>query len=48
MCYEVKRAEGEPKHKKVSGIHTLDQFGALQVDAIKVKELCVPSEKVIE
>ena len=47
LCYEVKRAEGEPKHEDVSGIHTFNQFGALQVDAIKVKELCVPSEKEV-
>jgi hypothetical protein len=47
MCYRVKLFEGEPRHKKVSRIHTLDQFGALKMDAIEPKELCVPSEKEV-
>ena len=42
MCYKVKPAEDEPKHIKVEGIHTNNQFGPLQVDTKKEAELCVP------
>ena len=46
LCYEVERAEGEPRFEKVEGIiHTANQFGSLRLDAKKEKELCVPSEK---
>ncbi len=45
MCYKVKPAEDEPKHIKVEGIHTNNQFGPLQVDTKKEAELCVPSTK---
>ncbi len=47
MCYKVKPAENEPKHIKVEGIHTNNQFGPLQVDTKKEAELCVPSTKQI-
>lgn len=45
LCYDVKRAEGEAKFERVSDIHTNNQFGPLQFDAKKEKELCVPSKK---
>ncbi len=48
MCYKVKPAEDEPKHIKVEGIHTNNQFGPLQVDTKKEAELCVPSTKQID
>ena len=47
MCYTVKRAEGEPKHIKMEGIHTNNQFGPLQVDTKKEADLCVPSTKTL-
>jgi hypothetical protein len=43
MCYAVKRAKDEPKHKKVRDIHTNNQFGPLQLDTEKEEELCLPS-----
>ena len=46
MCYDIKRAKGEPKHVKVLGIFVSNQFGPLQVDTKKEKELCVPSQKI--
>ena len=47
LCYKVKRAKGEPKFEKIQGIHVNNQFGPLQLDAKKEKELCLPSEKDI-
>ncbi len=47
MCYEVKPAEGEPKHIKVDGINTNNQFGPLQLDTKKEAELCVLSTKTL-
>ena len=44
MCYSVKRARGEPRHERIKGLWVNDQFGAIQVDTRKEKELCVPSE----
>ena len=41
-------ATGEPKFEKVKGIHVNNQFGPLQLDAKKEKELCVPSEKDLD
>ena len=45
LCYKVKRAKGEPKFEKVKAIHINNQFGPLQLDAKREKELCVPSVK---
>ena len=47
MCYKVKRAKGEPKHTKVSDIHTNNQFGAEVMKTKKLEELCVPSVKTL-
>ena len=47
MCYKVRRAKGEPKHEKVSNIHTNNQFGAEVMKTKKLEELCVPSEKIL-
>ena len=44
LCYKVKRAKGEEKFKKVSGIHTNNPFGPLKLKAKRERELCVPSE----
>ena len=48
LCYKVTLATGELKFEKVKGIHVNNQFGPLQLDAIKEKELCVPSEKDLD
>ncbi len=45
LCYRVERAEDEAKFEDVKDIHTNNQFGPLQLDAEKWRELCVPSEK---
>jgi len=45
LCYKVKRAKPGPKFNDVMGIHINNQFGALQLDAKKESELCLPSTK---
>jgi len=45
LCYKVKRAKPASKFSDVGGIHINNQFGALQLDAKKEKELCLPSTK---
>ena len=45
LCYMVKRAADAPAFAKVAGIHVANQLGALQLDARKESELCVPSAK---
>jgi len=47
LCYKVKPAKDEPKHEKIESIHVNNQFGPLQVDTKKEKELCVPSTKTL-
>jgi hypothetical protein len=47
MCYKVKPARGEPRHEKVTGIFTNNQFGPEQLDTEKEEELCVPSMKFL-
>ena len=42
LCYQVKPARGEPRHRRIRNIFVHDQFGPNQVDAIKERELCVP------
>lgn len=36
----------QPRHAKVSGIHTNNQFGPMQLDTRKEVELCIPSKKL--
>jgi hypothetical protein len=45
LCYGVKRPKGEPKFERIDDIFVNNQFGPLQIDAKKEKELCVPSTK---
>ena len=45
MCYSAKPARKEPKHERIKDIGVNDQFGPLQVDTKKERELCVPSTK---
>jgi hypothetical protein len=47
MCYSVKLADGEPKHKRIKGLWVNDQFGEKQVDTRKEQELCVPSKTTV-
>jgi len=47
LCYKVKRVKPGPKFNDVKGIHINNQFGALQLDAKKEAELCLPSIKDI-
>ena len=47
MCYKVRRAKGEPRHQRVRGIRVNNQFGPLQLDTRKPRELCVPSTKTL-
>lgn len=47
LCYQLKGAKGEPKHAKVLGIHTNNQFGPEQLDTIEEDELCLPSTKTL-
>ena len=47
MCYDVKPAKGEPKHKKIS-VFTNNQFGPEQLDVKEEKQLCVPSTKTLQ
>lgn len=43
LCYEVRPAEGEPPHDRLRGIHVNNQFGPLQLNTRREKELCLPS-----
>jgi YVTN family beta-propeller protein/cysteine-rich repeat protein len=46
MCYQVKRASGQPKHARIAKlIHTANQFGTGRLDTIQEEELCVPALK---
>jgi PKD repeat protein len=42
LCYGLSPVRGEPRNLPVRGIHVNNQFGPLQVDAEREKELCVP------
>lgn len=44
LCYQAKRAKGQPKHERVLGVHVAHQFGLELLDTVKEEELCVPSE----
>lgn len=41
MCYQV---QGKPRHVRRSNVHTADQFGLEQLDTVKEREICIPSE----
>jgi hypothetical protein len=47
LCYELRLARGEPRHKRVRGIHINNQFGPLELDTVRERELCVPSAKEV-
>lgn len=43
-CYRARRGPGEPNHDRVEDlIHTIDQFGTLQLDTKKTQEICLPA-----
>ena len=43
LCYQGKRAKGQPKHVKRSGVNLHTQFGPEKLDTKTEEELCVPS-----
>jgi hypothetical protein len=43
LCYLAKTAKGQPKHARVSGIHTTDQFGSLELQTAKETDVCLPA-----
>ncbi len=43
LCYKAKRAKGEVKHTKRTGIHLHTQFGPEQLDSRVEELLCVPA-----
>jgi hypothetical protein len=44
LCYQVKPAQGQPKHVPIKGqIFTANQFGPGRLDTIKEDLLCVPA-----
>ena len=47
MCYRVKPARGEPRHRRVKGVLLSNQFGVIGVDTIKERELCLPATKTL-
>jgi len=47
LCYDVKPAEGEPKHEKRKNVSTNNQFGPELLDTEKEMEMCVPSMKIL-
>jgi hypothetical protein len=47
MCYQVKPAQGQPKHVKVTRIYTTNQLDAEVHDTVKEDELCVATEKTL-
>lgn len=42
LCYAIKPAKRQPKHKPVRGVHVNDQFGPEILDTSVDAELCVP------
>ena len=36
----------QDKHEKVLGLHTADQFWAAQLNTVKEREFCIPSQKI--
>ncbi|MBI3246879.1 MAG: hypothetical protein HYZ50_10265 [Deltaproteobacteria bacterium] len=45
MCYQVRRALGQPNHLRLDHIHVNNPFGPEQLKTIKDEELCLPSVK---
>lgn len=45
LCYSVRPSSGEPRHRRIQGIHAADQFGAWTMDTVTEGHLCVPSTK---
>ena len=43
LCYLAKPAPGQPKHVRVSGVQTNNQFRPEILQTIKEAEFCVPS-----
>lgn len=46
MCYQVRRARGEPKSKRVVALRASNQFGTATLDTAKEFELCLPARAI--
>ena len=42
LCYQVKPARGEPRHRRIRNVFVHDQFGLKKVDTMRERELCLP------
>ena len=47
LCYKVKTAKKQPKHKKVTKVYSTDQFAALRQDTVVESEACLPATVAI-
>jgi hypothetical protein len=47
VCYRVAPERGQPRHARLTAIHTADRFGPEQIDTISEDTLCVPSTKTL-
>ncbi len=45
LCYQIRRALGQPNHVRIDHIHVNNAFGPEQLKTIKDEELCLPSLK---
>lgn len=45
MCYQVKKAIGQPNHNPVLGLFVNNQFGPERLNTVVEEELCLPSLK---
>jgi hypothetical protein len=46
MCYQVKRARGEPKSEPIAALRVSNQFGAATLDTVKEFEICLPARAI--
>jgi hypothetical protein len=46
MCYQVRRARGEPKSGKIASLRVSNQFGAAALDTVKEFEICLPARAI--
>lgn len=48
MCYQARKAPGEPPHKKQRKLHVSNQFDEERMDTVKEEELCAPSSLAVQ
>jgi hypothetical protein len=44
LCYKAKRDRGEPRHDRIEGLHTSNEYGTGLLDTRKLDEICTPAE----